>query len=124
MGVIQLYDLRISDMMKMQQELWEINKDKWTAIEPQYGRNYLLWMVEEMGEAISIIKKKGDNAIMANENVRAAFLEELSDILMYYIEVLRRYNITSCEISQAFICKHNQNMKRNYCSEYSDMYEK
>lgn len=120
---IVVNDLKISDMMEMQQELWEVNKDKWLPIEAKYGRNYILWLIEELGETIAIIKKKGDNAIMKNENVRVAFLEELSDVLMYYIEILRRYNITPCELSRAFIDKHNRNMKRNYLSEYSSKYE-
>ncbi|MCM1048291.1 MAG: nucleotide pyrophosphohydrolase [Clostridiales bacterium] len=117
-------DLKISDMMKMQQELWEKNKDRWSPIEAKYGRNYILWLIEELGETIAIIKKKGDNAIMENENVRVAFLEELSDVLMYYIEILRRYHITPCELSKAFIDKHIRNMKRDFFSEYSDKYEK
>ena len=53
------YDIKISDMMKMQMELWELNKDNWSPMEAKYGRNFLLWMIEEMGEVISIIKKKG-----------------------------------------------------------------
>ena len=56
-------DINFSEMMKMQKELWEVNKDKWSPMEAKYGRNFLLWMIEEMGEVISIIKKKGDNAI-------------------------------------------------------------
>lgn len=120
---IKVNDLKISDMMKMQQELWEKNKDKWLPIEAKYGRNYILWLIEELGETIAIIKKKGDNAIMENENVRVAFVEELSDVLMYYIEILRRYNITPCELSRVFVDKHNRNMKRDYLTEYSDKYE-
>ena len=60
-------NINISEMMEMQKELWEIHKDKWSPMEAKYGRNFLLWMIEEMGEAISIIKKKGDNAIMKND---------------------------------------------------------
>lgn len=31
-------DLRFSDMMKMQYELWEKHKDEWTPLEPQFAR--------------------------------------------------------------------------------------
>ena len=117
-------DLKISDMIEMQQKLWEKNKEKWLPIEAKYGRNYILWLIEELGETIAIIKKKGDSAIVENENVRAAFLEELSDVLMYYIEILRRYNITSCELSRAFADKHHRNMKRDYSLEYTEKYER
>lgn len=49
---IKVNDLKISDMMKMQQELWEKNKDKWLPIEAKYGRNYILWLIEELGETM------------------------------------------------------------------------
>ena len=38
-------------------------------------------MIEEVGECISIIKKKGDDAIMNDEAVRKAFVEEMGDVL-------------------------------------------
>lgn len=119
----QYQDIKISNMMDMQMELWEANKDKWSPMEAKYGRNFLLWMMEEMGEVISIIKKKGDNAIMNNEEVRTAFVEEMSDVLMYYNDTLLRYGITPDEISSAYIKKHNKNMKRNYQEEYKKLLE-
>ncbi len=107
-------DLNISEMQQMQLELYEANKEKWNDMEPKAAKNHLLFMIEEMGECISIIKKKGIDAIMQDKNVRYRFLEELSDVEMYYIEVLNRLNITPEEISNAYIEKHNINMKRNY----------
>ena len=50
-------DIKISDMMKMQMALYEKHKDTWSPMEAQYGRNFILWMMEEVGEVISIIKK-------------------------------------------------------------------
>lgn len=117
-------DMKISEMMKMQMELWEENKEKWSPMEAKYGRNMLLWMVEELGEVISIIKKKGDNEIMTNEQVRKAFLEEMSDVLMYYNDTLLRYGVTANEISTAYIEKHNKNMKRKYKDEWNKLLEK
>lgn len=117
-------NINISEMMEMQKELWEIHKDKWSPMDAKYGRNFLLWMIEEMGEAISIIKKKGDNAIMNNDEVRKAFVEEMSDVLMYYNDTLLRYGITPDEISSAYIQKHNKNMGRNYQEEYKKLLEK
>lgn len=114
------YDIKISDMMKMQMELWELNKDNWSPMEAKYGRNFLLWMIEEMGEVISIIKKKGDKEIMENKDVRKDFVEEMSDVLMYYNETLLRYNISADEISKAYIEKHNKNMKRNYKEDWKN----
>ena len=37
------YDIKISDMMKMQMELWELNKDNWSPMEAKYGRNFLFF---------------------------------------------------------------------------------
>lgn len=116
-------DIKISDMMDMQMELWEANKHKWSPMEAKYGRNFLLWMMEEMGEVISIIKKKGDNAIMESSEVRKAFVEEMSDVLMYYNDTLLRYGITPDEISSAYIKKHNKNMERNFQEEYKKLLE-
>ena len=67
-------DLTISRLMEMQKALYTLHQDTWSPMKPQYGRNFLLWMVEEMGEVISIIKKKGDKAIAGDPAVRAAFL--------------------------------------------------
>ncbi len=117
-------DIKMSEMMDMQQELWEANKDKWSPMSAEYGRNFILWMIEELGEAIAVIKKKGDKAIMENEDVRCAFVEEMSDVLMYYIDTLKRYGVTPDEISQAYLHKHNKNMGRNYSEEYSKKFAK
>ena len=93
-------------------------------IEPEAGRNFLLFMVEEMGEAIAIIKKKGDRAIMDDASVRGAFCEEMADVLMYYNDTLLRYGITTEEISKAYLEKHAKNMGRDYKAEYENKYKK
>ena len=117
-------DLKISDMMKMQLELWEQNRDRWSPMEPAYGRDFILWMMEEIGESIAIIKKKGDDAIMLEPRVRASFVEEMSDVLMYYTDTLLRYGVTPEEISRAYSDKHDRNMGRDYQSEYRERYAK
>ncbi|MCE5236779.1 MAG: nucleotide pyrophosphohydrolase [Clostridiaceae bacterium] len=116
-------DIKISDMMKMQTELWELHKDSWSPMEPGCGRNFILWMMEEVGEAIAIIKKKGDAAIMDDPSVRASFVEEMSDVLMYYTDTLLRYGVAPEEISAAYVKKHERNMFRDYGSEYRKKYE-
>ena len=57
-------DLAISEMKQMQFNLYEENKEKWNDMEPNAAKNHMLYMVEEMGECISIIKKKGIDNIM------------------------------------------------------------
>lgn len=116
-------DLNISEMIKMQKELHEINKERWGEYSPEDAKNHLLYMVEEMGECISIIKKKGIDTIMQEGHVRERFVEEISDVLMYYIEVLIRLEISPEELSKAYIEKHNTNMNRNFVEDNKRKYE-
>lgn len=117
-------DLTISEMKEMQYKLFEVNKEKWHDMEPKAAKNHILYMVEELGECISIIKKKGINQIMEDDSVRARFTEEFSDVLMYYTEVLNRLNISAEEISNAYIKKHEYNMNRNYTKDNKEKYNK
>lgn len=115
-------DLTIGQMMQMQKNLFERHKDTWHPMEPEYGRDFLLYMIEEMGEVIAILKKKGSDAVVADPDVRAAFLEEMADVLMYYHDVLLRYHVTPEEISESYRRKHEKNMGRNYTKEYEEQY--
>ena len=116
-------DIRISDMMAMQRALYEQHKDRWEPSVPQNAGKHLLYLVEELGEAISIIKKKTDSAIMEDEAVRRHFCEEMSDVLMYFTDVLLCYGISPEEIASAFAEKFQKNMGRDYAAEYRDKYE-
>ena len=98
----------------MELELYEVNKEKWNDMEPKAAKSHILYMIEEIGECISIIKKKGIDAIMKNPEVRSRFVEEITDVQNYYMEVLNRLQITPEEFSKAYIEKHNVNMNRNY----------
>lgn len=117
-------DLSISDMQKMQLELYEVNKEKWNDMEPKAAKNHILFMIEEIGECISIIKKKGIDAIMEDKDIRARFIEEITDVENYYIEVLNRLKITPEEYSKSYIEKHNSNMNRNYEKDNKEKYNK
>lgn len=115
-------DLSISQMMELQKELFALHKDKWTPMEPQYGKDFILWMIEEVGEAIAILKKKGHAAVMEDEQVRKAFLSEMADVLMYYHDILLRFNVSPEEISEAYVRKHGIDMARNFEREYKEKY--
>ena len=116
-------DLKLSDMAAMQRELWGRHKDTWSPMEPSAGRNFILYMIEEIGECVAILKKKGDGAVMEDPAVRAHFTEEMSDVLMYFTDTLLRYAVTPEELSEAYIQKHCKNMGRNYDREYQDKYQ-
>lgn len=115
-------DLSISQMMQLQRELFEPHKDKWQPMEPEYGKDFILFMIEEVGEVIAILKKKGHTAVMEDPAVRDAFLSEMADVLMYYHDVLLRFHVTPEEISEAYARKHNYDMKRDYDREHKEKY--
>ena len=116
--------LDIAQMMKMQQELWQLHKDSWPPMEPERGRDFILWMMEEVGEVISVIKKKSSRDIMEDAAVRSHFVEECSDVLMYYFDTLLRYHITPQEISEAYLQKHLRNMGRDFEAEYRNKFKR
>lgn len=110
-------DLNISEIKDMQIKLYE--KKQWSDMEPKYAKDHMLYMIEEIGECISIIKKKKIEQIMENQDVRAKFIEEFADVLMYYTEVLNRLEISSEELSRAYINKYDTNLNRDYKEEYN-----
>lgn len=115
-------DLSVSQMMQLQKELFALHKDTWTPMEPEFGKDFILYMIEEVGEVIAILKKKGHTAVMEDEGVRRAFLAEMADVLMYYHDVLLRFQVTPEEISKAYIDKHGYDMQRDYAGEYKEQY--
>ena len=112
--------IKIEDFINMQEELYECNKDEWNPLHPQYAKDSILWMIEEVGEVISIIKKKGHDEIVNNPDVRHHFTEEMVDILFYFNQALLRMGITAQEITDVAHEKHQRNMKRNFKSEYKE----
>ena len=107
-------DLCFKDMQDIQKELQEKYRDKWTPLSPETGRNSLLWMIGEAGEAAEIIKKCGDDEIMDMENkeVRHEFVEELCDIMMYFNDLMLCYSITPEELKDVYLEKYRKNMNR------------
>ena len=115
-------DLSISQMMQLQRELFAPHKDTWPPMEPEFGKDYVLFMIEEIGEVIAILKKKGSSAVMEDPDVREAFLSEMADVLMYYQDILLRFHVTPEEISEAYVKKHGYDMTRDYTKEYKEQY--
>ena len=115
-------DLSISEMMTLQQRLYEPHRDEWPPMEPEYAKDYILYMMEEVGEVIAIMKKKGGASVVEDAAVRSRFLEEMADVLMYYNDILLRCHVTAEEISQAYQAKFEKNMRRNYRQQYEEMY--
>ena len=100
------------EMQAIQKELQEKYKHKWSPLSPEIGRNKLLWLLIELGEAADVIKKSGDQKIMEDNEVRTHFIEELCDVLMYFNDVMLCYNVSIDELKEIYLQKHKKNMER------------
>ena len=105
-------NLTLEKMHAMQAELYEQYKEIWPPLSPAIGRDKLLWMMAEMGEVADIIKKQGDAKIISDDTVRAHFIEELCDTLMYFNDVCRCYGVSPAELEESYLAKHQKNLHR------------
>lgn len=69
-------------------------------------------MIGEVGEVIDIIKKNGDKKSIEDSEIRQHLIEEMSDVLMYFNDVMLCYGISEEELKQVYISKFETNMKR------------
>lgn len=105
-------DFSVNEMQEMQRQLQEQYKGRWEPIEPETGKNKLLWMIGETGEVIDIVKKNGGTKAAADPELRKHLVEEMADVLMYYNDAMLCYGITSDELKTAYTEKFEKNMKR------------
>lgn len=80
-------------------------------------------MIEEVGEVISVIKKKSIEEIMENDVVRSHLVEEFTDVLMYFTDALNRFKITSKEFSNAYTKKFEKNLERDFEKDHKNFIE-
>lgn len=113
-------DITMREMLEMSYNLYDKNKETWSPMTPEHGRTFILYMIEEIGEVISIIKKKGEDEIMNSPEVRERFLEEMSDVMMYFSDVLNRFNVTADEFSEAYQKKYFYNLSRNFKKDHEN----
>ena len=107
-------DLRLSEIIEMQKQLQDKHIGQWSPLTPDYGRSCLLWMIEELGEVVSVLKKRGETYVMADPIIREAFIEEFVDVLMFMTDAFMCYGISASEVSSAFLKKHKKNMGRDW----------
>lgn len=100
------------EMQCMQKELQEKYKDWWPSYEPENGKNQMLWLMIELGEAADVMKKQGNQKILEDKEVREHFVEEMCDILMYFNDVMLCYDISADELEEVYLAKHKKNMER------------
>ena len=114
-------DGKISQFLKMQHDL-AVEKGWIADRTPEHAPFSILWSIDELGEAIAIIKKKGADGIMNNESVREHFVEEVTDTFMYLFDMMESYGITADEFTRAYVKKYERNMGRSW-HENDAMYE-
>lgn len=100
------------EMQAIQKELQERYLARWGGLSPEKGRDTLLWMMIEAGEAADIIKKQGDELILNDPEIRQHFVEELCDVMMYFNDLMLCYNILPEELEKIYLEKHHRNMTR------------
>lgn len=105
-------DLGFREMQKLQRELQDKYKGRWEDVCPETAKNKILWLMIELGEAADIIKKDGNSDIMKNDDTRKHFIEEMSDILMFFNDILLCYDISVDELRKIYLDKHRRNMDR------------
>lgn len=105
-------DFGFHEMQALQKQLQEKYKDIWEPISPETGKNKLLWLVSELGEVVDIVKKDGSRQIMENPEIRAHFIEEIADVLMYLNDVLLCYDISVDDLKDIYREKIRRNMSR------------
>ena len=105
-------DFGFLEMQIIQRELQEKYKDIWEPVNPQTGKNKLLWLMIELGEAADIIKKSGSHKIVEDADVRNHFIEEMCDILMFYNDVMLCFDISPEELKRVYLDKHKRNLER------------
>ena len=104
--------LDMNEMREMQQKLQDQYAGWWEPGDPEHGKNKLLWLLAELGEAIQEVKRHPAEEIAKPGEVRHDFVEELADVLMYFNDVLLCYHISPEEFAQIYRAKHARNMTR------------
>ena len=104
--------LDFHDMQQMQQALQARYAGWWEPVDADHGKNKMLWMLAELGEAIQVVKRHSAQEIMEEGHVRHDLVEELADAMMYFNDILLCYGISPEEFEVVYRAKHQRNMTR------------
>ena len=104
--------LDFHDMREMQERLQARYAGWWESVDPEHGKNKMLWLMAELGEAIQVVKKHSLADVMAQGEVRHDLVEELADVMMYFNDIMLCYDITPEEFEAVYRAKHERNMTR------------
>lgn len=104
--------LDFEEMQRLQRELQARYAGWWEPVDPEHGKNKMLWLMAELGEAIQIVKRHPVGEIMREGSTRHDYIEELADVLMYFNDILLCFDITPEEFAAVYRAKHERNMTR------------
>ena len=104
--------LDFHNMQQMQQALQERYAGWWEPIDVEHGKNKMLWMLAELGEAIQIVKRHSAQEMMEEGHVRHDLVEELADVMMFFNDILLCYGISPEAFEAVYRAKHQRNMTR------------
>lgn len=104
--------LDFNEMQERQRALQDRYAGWWEPVDPEHGKNKILWMLAELGEAIQIVKRKRPIDLMQQSDARHDFIEEMADVLMYFNDVMLCYDIKPSEFAEIYRAKNDRNMTR------------
>lgn len=104
--------LDFHDMREMQERLQARYAGWWERVDPEHGKNKMLWLMAELGEAIQVVKKHSLADVMTQGDVRHDLVEELADMMMFFNDIMLCYDITPEEFEAVYRAKHERNMSR------------
>ena len=116
--------MTLQDMADIQKALQKKYEGVWEGDSPDTAKNHLLYAVEKVGEVAAILKKRGAQAVVDDENVRARFCEEMADVFMYLTDVMLCCGVTPEEFERAYRAKADRNLRRDFIGEHSRYLEK
>ena len=116
--------MTMGELFDIQRALQEKYAGIWEGDSPETAKNHLLYAVEEIGEVSAILKKRGAQAVVSDETVRARFCEEMSDVFMYLCDVFLCCGVTTEEFEKAYRAKAEYNLRRDFEREHSHYLEK
>lgn len=102
----------LNEMQQLQKTLQARYAGWWEPVDPEHGKNKILWLLAELGEAIQVVKRRPAEELAAPGKTRDDFVEELADVLMYFNDVLLCYGISPEEFEAVYRAKHARNMTR------------
>lgn len=111
--------LSLDEMLTFQKRLQEKYKGIWEGDRPETAKNHLLYAVEEIGEVVAILKKRGPQAASDDPAVHERFCEEMSDVFMYLCDVLLCCKEEGEGFEKAYRAKVQKNLERDFIREHA-----